>query len=74
MRACFDEVDHRVLDSILRERINDERFIRLINKLLNAGYLDKKNQNQSSKLGNAQGSCTSPILANIYLNKLDKHM
>jgi retron-type reverse transcriptase len=32
--ACFDEVDHRVLESILRERIDDERFIRLNNKLL----------------------------------------
>lgn len=72
--ACFDEVDHRVLESILRERIHDERFIRLINKLLNAGYLDTNNQYQPTKLGNAQGSCTSPILANIYLDKLDKYM
>lgn len=72
--SCFDEIDHRVLENILRERIQDERFIRLINKLLNAGYFDTNNQYQSTKLGNAQGSCTSPILANIYLDKLDKYM
>ncbi len=36
--ACFDEIDHRILESILRERIDDERFIRLINKLLNGSF------------------------------------
>ena len=72
--ACFDEIDHRMLESILRERIQDERFIRLINKLLKAGYFDMEHKFQPTKLGNAQGSCTSPILANIYLDKLDRFM
>lgn len=72
--ACFDEVDHRVLESILRERINDERFIRLINKLLNAGYLDTNLSFQNTKIGTGQGSICSPILANIYLDKLDRYM
>ena len=66
--ACFDEIDHRVLESILRERIHDERFIRLINKILKAGYFDMEHKFQSTKRGNAQGSCSSPILANIYLD------
>lgn len=72
--ACFDEVDHRVLESILRERINDERFIRLINKLLRAGYLDTEHNFHPTKQSAGQGSCTSPILANIYLDKLDRYM
>ncbi|MGL4374384.1 MAG: reverse transcriptase domain-containing protein [Turicibacter sp.] len=72
--ACFDEVDHRVLESILRERILDERFIRLINKLLKAGYLDTNLSFQNTKLGTGQGSICSPILANIYLDKLDRYM
>lgn len=72
--ACFDEVDHRILESILRERINDERFIRLINKLLKAGYLDTEHQFHKTKLGTGQGSICSPILANIYLDKFDKYM
>ena len=72
--ACFDEVDHRVLESILRERIDDERFIRLINKLLKAGYLDTDfNFNQTGS-GAGQGSVCSPIIANIYLDKLDRYM
>jgi len=72
--ACFDEVDHRILESILRERVSDERFINLINKLLKAGYLDNNMSFQSTKVGTGQGSCTSPILANIYLDKLDRYM
>ena len=71
---CFDQVDHRVLESILRERINDERFIRLINKLLRAGYLDTDLSFTASKLGAGQGSISSPIFANIYLDKLDRFM
>ena len=72
--ACFDEVDHRILESILRERIIDERFINLINKLLKAGYLDTDFNFKSTKSGSAQGSVTSPILANIYLDKFDRYM
>lgn len=72
--ACFDEVDHRILESILRQRIHDERFIRLINKLLKAGYFDMQHQFQNTKQGAAQGSTCSPILCNIYLDKLDRFM
>jgi len=72
--ACFDEVDHRVLESILRERISDERFIRLINKLLKAGYLDTDFSFHRTESGTGQGSICSPILANIYLDKLDRYM
>lgn len=70
--ACFDEIDHRILETILRERISDERFIRLINKLLKAGYFDMQRTYHGTKTGNAQGSCCSPILCNIYLDKLDR--
>jgi retron-type reverse transcriptase len=72
--ACFDEIDHRILESILRERITDERFIRLINKVLKAGYFDMLHSYHRTKTGNAQGSCCSPILCNIYLDKLDRFM
>lgn len=72
--ACFDEIDHRVLEAILRERINDERFLRLINKVLKAGYFDMQQSYHKGKTGNAQGSCCSPILCNIYLDKLDRFM
>jgi len=72
--ACFDEIDHRILESILRERIADERFIRLINKMLRAGYFDMQHEFHQTDFGAPQGSTCSPILANIYLDKLDRFM
>lgn len=72
--ACFDEIDHRILESILRERIEDERFIRLINKMLRAGYFDMQHEFHQTDFGTPQGSTCSPILANIYLDKLDRFM
>src|SRR5437588_5663355 len=68
---CFDALSHELLLSILRETIKDERFIRLISGLLNAGYLEDWRWNQTYS-GTPQGSIVSPILANMYLDKLDK--
>jgi len=72
--ACFDEIDHRTLEKILRERISDERFIRLTNKILKAGYFDMQHIYHGTETGNARGSCRSPILCNIHLDKLDRFM
>ena len=55
---------------ILRERIVDQRFLELIGKALKAGYLDGKVK-KIDIAGTPQGSIISPILANIYLHKLD---
>src|SRR5205085_6933104 len=40
IRGCFDHLDHEVLLGILGERIHDGRFVRLIENLLKAGYLE----------------------------------
>jgi len=68
---CFDALSHELLLSILRETIKDERFLRLISNLLKAGYLEDWRWNQTYS-GTPQGSIVSPILANLYLDKLDK--
>lgn len=73
IKGFFDHIDHNVLIGILRERISDERFLRLIRKFLNAGYVEEwKYFNTYS--GTPQGGIISPILANIYLDKFDKYM
>ena len=59
--------------NILRKRIRDERFLRLIRKFLNAGYMED-NQLHQSYSGTPQGGIISPILANIYLDQFDKYM
>ena len=67
---CFDALDHEVLLSILREKIQDNRFLELIRRLLKAGYLEEWKYYQTLS-GSPQGGIVSPILANIYLDKLD---
>ncbi len=73
IKGFFDNINHNVLIDMLRERINDERFIRLIRKFLNAGYVEDWIFNKTYS-GTPQGGIISPILANIYLDKLDKYM
>ncbi|MCT1400890.1 reverse transcriptase domain-containing protein [Paenibacillus glucanolyticus] len=73
IRGCFDNVDHHVLVSLLRRRIKDEHFLGLIWKFLKAGYMENWVYHNTLS-GTAQGSGASPILANIYLNELDKFM
>ena len=58
---------------ILRERINDERFLRLVRKFLNAGYIENWTFHNTYS-GTPQGGIISPILANIYLDKFDKYV
>ena len=73
IKGFFDNIDHNVMIGILRKRIKDERFLRLIRKFLNAGYMED-NQVHQSYSGTPQGGIISPILANIYLDQFDKYM
>lgn len=73
IKACFDSFDHHVLIDILRKRIDDEAFISLMWKILKAGYMEQW-QYHMTYSGTPQGSGMSPILANIYLNELDRYM
>jgi len=67
---CFGSLDHELLISTLSEKIHDGRFLALIRKLLDAGYLEEWNYHQTLS-GVPQGSIVSPVLSNILLNKLD---
>ena len=69
--GCFDNIDHQVLLKILREKIHDGRFVNLVAELLQAGYLEEWRYNATLS-GTPQGGIVSPILANIYLDRLDK--
>ena len=73
IQACFDSFDHHVLIEILRRRIDDEAFITLMWNFLKAGYMEQWEYHKTYS-GTPQGSGISPILANIYLNELDRHM
>jgi retron-type reverse transcriptase len=70
---CFDRLDHSIVRSILAEKIHDNRFLRLIDGLLQAGYLEDWRYHETLS-GAPQGGVLSPLLSNIYLDRLDKYV
>jgi group II intron reverse transcriptase/maturase len=68
---CFGSLDHEILLGILAEKIRDNRFLRLIRNMLKAGYLEDWTYRDTLG-GVPQGGTVSPILSNVYLDKLDK--
>jgi len=68
---CFGSLDHQVMVSILAERIHDGRFLRLVSHMLKAGYLEDWRWHATLS-GAPQGGVASPILSNIYLDRLDQ--
>jgi group II intron reverse transcriptase/maturase len=67
---CFGSFDHEIMLSILAEKIHDGRFLRLLRNMLQAGYLEDWVFNATLS-GIPQGGVVSPLLSNIYLDKLD---
>ncbi len=73
IKGCFDDIDHEVLLSILAETIHDNRFLRLIRHMLQAGYMEDWVYGKTLS-GTPQGGVISPILSNVFLDKLDQYV
>ena len=71
IKGCFDNIDHDVLIKILERKIKDSKFINIIRQFLKAGYMEDWDYHKTYS-GTPQGGILSPILANIYLNELDR--
>jgi len=71
IKGCFDNIDHEILLGIIRRDIHDGRFLALIDGLLKAGYMEDWKRHDTFS-GTPQGGIISPLLANIYLNELDR--
>lgn len=69
----FDTVNHDKLISIIRERINDAKTLRLIRQFLRAGIMENGLESPSED-GVPQGGPLSPILSNVYLDKFDREL
>ena len=69
----FDTVNHDKLISILRERINDAPTLHLIRSFLKAGVMEEGLVSPTEE-GVPQGGPLSPVLSNVYLDKLDKEL
>jgi group II intron reverse transcriptase/maturase len=68
---CFGSLDHEIMLSALAEKIHDNRFLRLLRNMLQAGYMQDWVYNATLS-GCPQGGVASPVLSNIYLHKLDR--
>ena len=71
IQGCFDNIDHTILMDILSRDIQDNRLLNLIKQGLKAGIMEGWQYHQTYS-GTPQGGILSPLLANIYLNELDK--
>ena len=70
---CFESFDHQIMLETLGEKIHDNRFLRLMGEMLSAGYLEDWKWG-STLSGAPQGGVASPILSNIYLDRLDRYV
>jgi RNA-directed DNA polymerase len=73
IESYFDTINHRKLMKLIRRRVKDRKMLNLIRKYLKAGVMEGK-LFKKTESGTPQGGIISPLLANIYLNELDKYM
>jgi group II intron reverse transcriptase/maturase len=70
IRGCFDNISHHKLMGMLKRRIGDKDIPDLIWMFLKAGVMEEGAVIETS-MGTPQGGIFSPLLANIYLHRLD---
>lgn len=69
---CFDSINQSRLMNIIKGAAHDQAFIDLVYKALRLGYIQPPRRWEPSEVGTPQGGTLSPLLANIYLDALDK--
>jgi group II intron reverse transcriptase/maturase len=74
LSSYFDTIPHKELMFLIEHRISDRNILRLIRMWLKAPISEdgKMSGGKKNKKGTPQGGVISPLLANIYLNLLDK--
>ncbi len=73
IKDCFGTIEHNILKDLLCKTIQDEEIINLIFHWIEIEVLEFK-ELIPSILGIPLGESLSPLLSNIYLDLLDKHL
>lgn len=68
---CFEAIPHEKLMHAVEERVSDQGVLRLLRAMLRAGVMDE-NIVRRPVSGTPQGGVISPLLANVYLHRLDR--
>jgi RNA-directed DNA polymerase len=68
---CFTAIPHEGLMSTLSERICDRKVLALLRAFLSAGVMEDGAVRRPVS-GTPQGGVVSPLLCNVYLNRLDR--
>ncbi len=74
LKNFFDEVNHDILMRRVAEKVRDKRLLRLIGDYLRAPMQTPDGRRTKRCKGTPQGGPLSPLLANIYLDPLDKEL
>ena len=69
--SCFEEIPHGRLMAAVEERVVDRKLLRLLGAMLRSGVMEEGAVRRGDA-GTPQGGVISPLLANVYLHRLDR--
>ena len=69
--SCFESIPHDRLMEAVEERIYDRKLLKLVRAMLRAGVMES-GAVRHSVTGTPQGGVVSPLLANVYLHRVDR--
>lgn len=69
--SCFETIPHDRLMHACEERVTDRRLLKLLRAMLCAGVMEQGSIRRSVTV-TPQGGAISPLLCNVYLNRLDR--
>jgi group II intron reverse transcriptase/maturase len=68
---CFSAIPHDKLMQAVEERVCDQAVLKLLRAMLRAGVMDDGEVRREVS-GTPQGGVVSPLLANVYLHRIDR--